>query len=264
MVESYVSDKEPNGTWRKILDASKLNKEIKNMHIKMHCLEDVQYLANQQDYSASPDLKSAFHHFTVSPNSMQYLAFNFNNNNYAYKATPFEIKYNPIIFAVAIESLFRQIRIHSQVIILNYCDDIFLIHKSKQMFKIQIKQIMKTLEQFEWIISTKKCEIEPKQIITFIGWILNLMEISTSMTKNRKLKMKQALKDWCNAIYQNKCGKIRQLAALIGRSNFLIPQIKEAFLYLVELDKAKTQALKSKLCDETMIANKRAIREQKC
>ncbi|KAA6385924.1 MAG: hypothetical protein EZS28_018553 [Streblomastix strix] len=56
--------KKPNGTWRKILDASKLSKEIEKLHFKMHGLEDVQYLANQMDNVTSLDLKSAFHHIT--------------------------------------------------------------------------------------------------------------------------------------------------------------------------------------------------------
>ncbi|KAA6365319.1 MAG: hypothetical protein EZS28_039154 [Streblomastix strix] len=101
--------KKPNGTWRKILDASKLNKEIEKLHFKMHGLEEIQYLANQMDYATSLDLKSAFHHITVSPNSIPYLAFNFNNNNYAYKAMHFETRHSPIFFAEAIESILRQI-----------------------------------------------------------------------------------------------------------------------------------------------------------
>ncbi|KAA6390571.1 MAG: hypothetical protein EZS28_013903 [Streblomastix strix] len=97
--------KKPNETWRKILDASKLNKEIEKLHFKMHRLEEVQYLANQMDYATSLDLKAAFHQITVSPNSIPYLAFNFNNNNYTYKAMPFGTKHSPIFFAEAIESI---------------------------------------------------------------------------------------------------------------------------------------------------------------
>ncbi|KAA6387026.1 MAG: hypothetical protein EZS28_017448 [Streblomastix strix] len=112
--------KKPNGTWRKILDASKLNKEIEKLHFKMHGLEKVQILANQMDQITSLDLKSAFHHISVSPNSIPYLAFNFNNNKYAYKAMPFGTKHSPIFFAEAIESILRQIRKHSEIKILNY------------------------------------------------------------------------------------------------------------------------------------------------
>ncbi|KAA6327678.1 MAG: putative Transposon Ty3-G Gag-Pol polyprotein, partial [Streblomastix strix] len=232
--------KKPNGTWRKILDASKLNKEIEKLHFKMHGLEEVQYLANQMDYATSLDLKSTFHHITVSPNSIPYLAFNFNNNNNAYKAMPFGTKHSPIFFAEAIESILRQIRIHSEIKILNHCDDILLIHQDKQILKTQTMEIMRTLEQFEWTISIDKCETEPKQVITFLGWIWNLKEMNIKMSEERKSKMIQALKDWCNTIYKSKNVKIRQLAALIGRLNFLRPQIKEASLYLIELDKAKT------------------------
>ncbi|KAA6362952.1 MAG: putative Transposon Ty3-I Gag-Pol polyprotein, partial [Streblomastix strix] len=255
--------KKPNGTWRKNLDASKLNKEIEKLHFKMHGLEEVQYLANQMDYATSLDLKSAFHHITVSPNSIPYLAFNFNNNNYAYKAMPFGTKHSPIFFAEAIESVLRQIKIRSEVKILNYCDDILLIHQNKQILKTQTMEMMKTLEQFGWTISIDKCEIEPKQVITFLGWIWNLREMNIRMSEERKSKMIQALKDWCNIIYKSKNVKIRQLAALIGRLNFLRPQIKEASLYLMELDKAKTQALKTESWDGIMKVNKIVIKELK-
>jgi hypothetical protein len=86
---------------------------MEKLFFKMHGLEEIKYLANQMDYTKTLDLKSAFHHITVSPNSIPYLAFNFNNNNFAYKAMPFGTKHSPIFFAEAIESILRQIRLHS-------------------------------------------------------------------------------------------------------------------------------------------------------
>ncbi|KAA6367064.1 MAG: putative reverse transcriptase [Streblomastix strix] len=255
--------KKPNGTWRKILDASKLNKEIEKLHFKIHELVEVQYLANEMDYATSLDLKSAFHYITVSPNSIPYVAFNFNNNNYAYKATSFGTKYSPIFFAEAIKLILRQIRIHSEIKILDYCDDILLIHQDKQTLKTQTMEIIRTLEQFRWTISTEKCETVPKQIITFLGQIWNLKEINIRMSEERRLKMIQTLKDWCNVIYKNKSVKIRQLAALIVKLNFLRPQIKEASLYLMELDKAKSLALKTESWDGITIVNRTVIRELK-
>ncbi|KAA6377748.1 MAG: hypothetical protein EZS28_026726 [Streblomastix strix] len=124
-------------------------------------------------------------------------------------------------------------------------------------------EIMRTLEQFGWIISTEKCEIEPKQVIAFLEWIWNLKEINIRISEEIKLKMIQALKDWSNIIYKSKNVKIRQLAALIGRLNFLRPQIKEASLYRMELDKAKTQVLKTESWDGIMIVSRTVIRELK-
>ncbi|KAA6380043.1 MAG: hypothetical protein EZS28_024433 [Streblomastix strix] len=75
--------------------------------------------------------------------------------------------------------------------------------------------------------------------------------------------MMQALNDQFNLKYKNKYMKIRQLAALIGRFNFRLSKIIDVSLYLVELDKAKIQALKSKSWEETMKGNKGEIRELK-
>ncbi|KAA6383159.1 MAG: hypothetical protein EZS28_021314 [Streblomastix strix] len=83
------------------------------------------------------------------------------------------------------------------------------------------------------------------------------------MSEEIKLKMMQILKDWGNAIYKNKSVKIRQLAAQISKLNFLRSQKKEASLYLMELDKAKTQALKTELWDKVMIVNRTVIRQLK-
>ncbi|KAA6365927.1 MAG: hypothetical protein EZS28_038546 [Streblomastix strix] len=148
--------RKPNGTWRKILDASKLNKEIEKLNFKMLGLEEVQYLANQIDYATLLDLKSAFHPNTVFSNSIPYLAINFINNNYAYKTMPFGTKHSPVFFTEAIESILRQIRIHSEIKILNYCDDILGIHQNKQIHETQIIEILETLEQFRWTMSTEK------------------------------------------------------------------------------------------------------------
>ncbi|KAA6397682.1 MAG: putative Transposon Ty3-G Gag-Pol polyprotein [Streblomastix strix] len=255
--------RKPNGTLRKILDASQLNKEIEKLRFKMLDLEEAQHQANQMDYATSLDLKSAPHHITVSPNSIPYLAFNFNKNNYACKAMLFGTKHSTIFFAEVIEPTFRQIRKHSEFKILNYCDDILLIHQDKQTYKTQSIEIMRTLEQFGWTISAEKCEIEPKKIITSQGWIWNLKEMNIRMSEERKSKMIQALKDWCNTIYKNKNVKIGQLAALIGRLNLLRPQIQEASLYLMELDKAKMQALKTGSQDGIIIVNRVVIKELK-
>ncbi|KAA6380965.1 MAG: putative Transposon Ty3-I Gag-Pol polyprotein [Streblomastix strix] len=144
---------------------------------------------------------------------------------------------------------------------MNYSDDILQIHQDKQILKTQTKEIMRALEQFGWTISTDKCETEPKQIITFLGWIWNLKEMNIRKSEEGNLKMLQALKEWCNVIYKNQSEKIRQLAALIGRLNYHRPQIKEASMYQMELDKAKPQALKTGSWDGITIVNKIVIKE---
>ncbi|KAA6371529.1 MAG: hypothetical protein EZS28_032942, partial [Streblomastix strix] len=139
----------------------------------------------------------------------------------------------------------------------------------RQDTRTEVNNIRKDIERLKSTtyvlntISIDKCETEPKQVITFLGWILNLKEMNIKMSEERKSKMIQALKDRRTTIYKSKNVKIRQLAALIGRLNFFRLQIKEASSYLVELDKPKIQVLKTKSRDEMMIVNKGVIRELK-
>ncbi|KAA6368583.1 MAG: hypothetical protein EZS28_035891, partial [Streblomastix strix] len=221
MVQPYIPDKETDCNMEKDYECKQIEQRNREITLQMHGLEEVRYLANEMDYATSIYLKPAFYHIKVSLSSISYLTFNFNNNNYAQKAMPFGTKHSPIFFAETVESILRQIRIHSEIQILNNCDDILLIQQYKQLHETQTIEIMRTLEQFGWTISAEKCETEPKQIITFLGWIWNLKEMNIRMSEERKQKMIQALNDWCITIYKNRNVKIRQLAALIGRLNFL-------------------------------------------
>lgn len=94
-----------NGKWRKILDAKKLNKEISNLHFKMHDSNEVKEMIRPGDWGTSLDLSSAFHHLIVQTESQPYLAFEFQGNYYTYRAMPFGAKHSPIYFATAMEPI---------------------------------------------------------------------------------------------------------------------------------------------------------------
>jgi hypothetical protein len=61
--------------WRKILDASALNKEIQTIYFKMNGTDQVRDLIRKGDWATSLDLKSAFHLLIVYPPYRPYLAF---------------------------------------------------------------------------------------------------------------------------------------------------------------------------------------------
>jgi hypothetical protein len=61
--------KKANGKWRKILDAKSLNKEIADIHFKMHDAFEVKEMIRPNDWGTSLDLSSAFHHLIVEKES---------------------------------------------------------------------------------------------------------------------------------------------------------------------------------------------------
>ncbi|KAA6361170.1 MAG: hypothetical protein EZS28_043304, partial [Streblomastix strix] len=124
--------KKANGKWRKILDAKTLNKQIADFHFKMHDSNEVKQTIRPGDWGTSLDLSSAFHHLIVQTESQPYLAFEFQNNYYTYRAMPFGTKHSPIYFATAMEPIMQQIRMKTEIRIINYVDDILLLHQNKE------------------------------------------------------------------------------------------------------------------------------------
>ncbi|KAA6323043.1 MAG: hypothetical protein EZS28_054359, partial [Streblomastix strix] len=96
---------------------------------------EVKQTIRLRDWGTSLDLTSAFHHLIVQAESQPYLAFEFQNNHYTYRAMPFGTKHSPIYFATAMEPIMQQIRMKTEIRIINYVDDILLLHQNKEYLK---------------------------------------------------------------------------------------------------------------------------------
>ncbi|KAA6371054.1 MAG: hypothetical protein EZS28_033418, partial [Streblomastix strix] len=133
-----------------------------------------------------------------------------------YRAMPFGTHNTPIFFAQALAMVQIKIRRESDKRILNYVDDLLLLHYDKERLREQIQTIMRFLKALEWIIAQRKREVPIK---------------------------------------------IKYLASIIGKLNFLRVQVRETSLYLKLMDSAKTTALKNKEWKENMILPKEILQE---
>ncbi|KAA6352755.1 MAG: hypothetical protein EZS28_051718, partial [Streblomastix strix] len=119
--------KKANEKWRKVLDSKALNNQIADIHFKMHDSNQMNQTIRLEVWSTSLDLSSAFHYLIVQTESQQYLAFEFQNNYYTCRAMPLETKHSPIHFATAVEPIMQQIRMKTDIRIINYVDDILCL-----------------------------------------------------------------------------------------------------------------------------------------
>ncbi|KAA6384268.1 MAG: putative Transposon Ty3-G Gag-Pol polyprotein [Streblomastix strix] len=186
----------PSGEWRKILDASLLNEEIQLLHFQMNGVEQVRYLLIPNDWTVTLDLKSAFHHLIVYPPHRVYLAFEIDNHHYQYRAMTFGCKHSPIFFTQALTLLLTEIRKRTDIRIINYSDDLLLLNLDKNWLFYQTQHIINTLEHFGWTIALNKCQLIPKYEIDFLGWTWNMTEMNIFMTKNRRHKLIDQVKQF--------------------------------------------------------------------
>ncbi|KAA6372115.1 MAG: putative reverse transcriptase [Streblomastix strix] len=251
--------KKANGKWRKILDAKALNKQKADFHFKMHDSIEVKQTIRLGNWITSLGLSSAFHHLIVQTESQPYLAFEFQNNHYTYKAMPFGTKHSPIYFATAMEPIMQQIRIKTQIRIISYVNDILLLHQNKEYLKNMTWRVIDTLKYFGFIINTEKSVTEPNLIVIFLGWEWNLANATVKTKPKKQLLLSHDLNNMRRWIKTGTEITVKQTAKLKGKLNYLRLQFQEASLFLNIMDHQKAQAARLRGWKTTMTINKTAI-----
>ncbi|KAA6403178.1 MAG: hypothetical protein EZS28_001304 [Streblomastix strix] len=134
--------KKANGKQRKRLDAEALNKQISDFDFKIYDSNEVKQTIRLGDFGTSLDHSPTFHYLIVQIESLPQLAFQFQNNHYAYRAMQFGTKRSLINFATVMESIMQQIRMKIEIRIINYVDDIHLLHQNKQYMKNMSQKVI--------------------------------------------------------------------------------------------------------------------------
>ncbi|KAA6372651.1 MAG: hypothetical protein EZS28_031824 [Streblomastix strix] len=172
---------------------------------------------------------------------------------------PFGTKYSPIYFATVMEPIMQQIRKKTEIRIINYVDDIFLLHQIKKCLKNMTQRVIDSLTYFGFTIITEKSETKPNQTVIFLVWEWNL---AISTVKKKQKKRLLLLHDLCNMRRWIKTGTeiaVKQIAKLIRKQNYIRLQFLDASLFLNIMDRQKAQAARLRGWNTSMIMNKTAI-----
>jgi hypothetical protein len=129
------------GKWRKVVDCRVLNLLQIFIHFRMDGPEVVQQIALPGDWATSFDIKSAFNHMRVSEEFGPFLCFEHRGKYYAYNSMPFGCRHSPRVFTKALSYAIAYIRVHWEVRIVAYMDDIFLLHQDKMYLELATLQI---------------------------------------------------------------------------------------------------------------------------
>ncbi|KAA6376645.1 MAG: hypothetical protein EZS28_027829 [Streblomastix strix] len=74
------------------------------------------------------------------------------------QSKPFGTKHSSIYFATAMEPIMQQIRTKTEIRIINYVDDILLLHRNKEYLKNVTQLVINTLKYFGFTMNKEKCE----------------------------------------------------------------------------------------------------------
>jgi hypothetical protein len=232
------------GEWRKIWDGRVVNDEQVAIHFRMEGVETVQRLMRIGDWATSIDLKSAFNHLRVHPSMRPFLAFEYKGRFYQYMAMPFGSKHSPRLFTEALSYPMRFIRSHWDIRVVQYMDDLLLLHQDREKLELYTLQIAAYLQCLGWTLSIKKCAFTPTQTVVFLGWLWDSRSLTMMMTAEMRQAMLQKVRDWLTYAVKNAVVTSKALGGLIGSLNFLRGQFPRASLYLRTLHSALTEMVR--------------------
>jgi hypothetical protein len=223
------------GKMQTVMNCKMINVEQVYIHFRMDGPEVVQVIALVGDWATSLDLKSAFNHRRVGKALEPFFGFTHQGKYYVYAGMPFGARHSPRIFTRALAYALAYVRVHWEVRIIAYMDDLLLLHQDSSYLRLATMQIASYLQSLGWTLSLGKCELMPKQEIVFLGWTLSLRK-----------SMFYMIKQWVRKAERGEIVSCKRLGSLIGCLNFLRAQIPRASLYLRTLHTALAEMVRWK------------------
>ena len=181
-----------NGGVRLILDLSELNKSITYQHFKMDNIYTVMSLLSQGYFMASVDLRDAYYTVPIHANSRKYLRFFWNGQLWQYKALPNGLSSAPRLFTKLLKPLLATLR-KSGYLVLAYLDDTIIIGKTKAQTERAVKATTELLSKLGFIIHPDKSVLEPSHEVVFLGFKLNTLEMTITLTRKQESRNQRGL-----------------------------------------------------------------------
>ena len=175
------------GTWRPVLDVSKLNLFVLKTKFSMETAQTVREAIGRGDWMVSLDMKDAYFHIPVHPQSQRYLRFTFDGRTYQFQALCFGLSTAPQVFTRVIAPISRLMHLAGYRIIL-YLDDWLILAKSREEMKRAIEFILALVAELGILINHDKSVLDPQQSISYLGMEINSLSFWVSPSEKRWLK----------------------------------------------------------------------------
>ena len=199
------------GGHRVILDLSDLNCFVSYRHFKMDSLDTAVSMLRDNTALASIDLKDTYFSVPIAVSDRKYLRFRWENKLFQFTCMPNGLAMAPRVFTRILEPVFSHLHLLGYEGF-GYIDDTFVIadtahkcHEGGLVLSNQFRQLGFTLHQ-------DKSVLLPCYRLTFLGYILDTQRMVLEPTKDKRLKIAEAVSE----LLQGHTFCIRRVARVIG------------------------------------------------
>lgn len=228
-----------DGKVRLILNLKRLNTFIETVHFKMESIHSILNLVTQNCWMASLDLKEAYYSVRIHPESQKFLKFVYKGILYKYTVYPNGLCICPRNFTKLMKPPLSHLRLKGHIIA-GYIDDLYLQGQTLDECTINVIDSIQMFESLGLVIHPDKSVIIPRQKIVFLGFQIDSVAMTVTLTEDKKTSIKLMLQE----LIKTTRVKIRAVAKAIGHMISSLPGVKFGVLYYRNLEIDKIEALK--------------------
>ena len=217
-------------------------------------------LLQENDWMVCIDLKDAYLSVPIAQEHRELLRFAWEDQLFEFQCLPFGLSSAPRTFTKllkSIMSLLRQkgIRVIRSMIFL---DDMLIMAQSLKELKELTQEVLQLLQLLGFRIICGKSVLKPKQIIQYLGFIMNSVSMVISPPDDKVNHLVQACS---KAIHQGKLS-VQELSMLIGRMTATMMAVLPAPLCYKNLQRLKNQAFQHSQSFGTVVQLDQCVKDE--
>lgn len=201
----------PNGKVRLIIDLSDLKVDLEYKHFKMENLQTAIDLCVPGCFLGSLDLSDVYYSVPVHEEDRKYLRFRWGEKTFQYTCLPNGLAQAPRKFTKILKPVFGKLQQDGHSCF-GYIDDTFVMGETFEGCLNSLNKLRELLIALGFKIHPTKSVFKPVQEITFLGYIINSVEMTVRPTQEKVEKMIRAILELKGKIR----ARIREIAGIGG------------------------------------------------
>jgi hypothetical protein len=137
------------------------------------------------------------------------------------------------------KALLSHLRVHFGVNLVFYIDDTLIYGSTPQLVQGYVKHTLRVLQEAGFTISYKKSALEPSQVITYLGFLIDSTTLSLTIPPNKSDSLQQMLVTTLGSPKMT----IRKFAGVLGKLAAKDPGNDRTKVLIKPLQRAKQTAL---------------------
>ena len=218
-----------------ILNLKEFNLFLLTQHFRMETLNIILPQLSASDWAVSIDLKDAYLHVPVHPQSRRFLGFSFMDMTYQYEVLPFGLKDSPWVFTRVVATLVGHLRCLG-LQVFYYLDDWLLVAESKELLELHLQMTLQWTQDLGFLVNWKKTSLTAQRIPSYLGAQLDITNLLARPLEHRVLAVQGVIRDLtggCLAtalLWQMFLGHLASFVDLVPNCRMLMRPLQLHFL----------------------------------